>query len=126
MTHCKVISMVYECFPLEISLKLRFCTFVKSILLKVSDLIKHIAAMAQHNPFSVYSNNCNELAGKYGVNVFLCTNMIVNECNNSINEIDVSNMNVLKEMIDIRDGRMVCVTLSREDALHIIDDVCLN
>ncbi len=29
-------------------------------------------------------------------------------------------------MIDIRDGQMVCVTLSGEDALHIIDDVCLN
>ncbi len=38
----------------------------------------------------------------------------------------MSNVNVLKEMIDIRDGRMVCVTLSREDVLHIIDDVCLN
>ncbi len=41
-------------------------------------------------------------------------------------EIDVSNVNVIKEMIDIRDGQTVCETLSREDALHIIDDVCLN
>ncbi len=39
---------------------------------------------------------------------------------------DVGNVNDLKEMIDIRDERMVCVTLSREDALNIIDDVCLN
>ncbi len=38
----------------------------------------------------------------------------------------MSNVNVLKEMINIRDGRMVCVALSREDNLHIIDDVCLN
>ncbi len=28
--------------------------------------------------------------------------------------------------VDIREGHMVCVTLWREDALHIIDDVCLN
>ncbi len=82
--------------------------------------------MAQHNPFSIYSNNCNELAHKFGANFYLCTNGIVNEWNNSINEINVSNMNVLKEMIDIRDGRPVCVTWSREDALHIIEDVCLN
>ncbi len=27
---------------------------------------------------------------------------------------------------NIRNGGMVCVTLSREDALHIIADVCLN
>ncbi len=37
----------------------------------------------------------------------------VNEWNNIINEMEVSNMNVLNEMIDIRDGKMVCVTLSR-------------
>ncbi len=82
--------------------------------------------MAQHNPFSGYSDNCNELADKYGANFYLCTNGIVNEWNNSTNEIDVSNVDVLKDMIDIRDGRMVCVTLSREDASHSIDDVCLN
>ncbi len=110
----------------SISLKLRFCKFVKDILLRGSNLIKHIAAMAQHTPFSVYSNNCNDLADKYGANFDVCTYRILIEWNNSINEIDVSNVNVLKDMIDIRDGGMVCVTLSREDTLHIIDGVCLN
>ncbi len=38
----------------------------------------------------------------------------------------MSNVNVLKEIMDIRDGRMVCGTLSREGTFHIIDDVCLN
>ncbi len=118
--------MLSKCFPLELRLKLRFCKFVKGILLKGSNFIKHIAAMAQHNPFTVYSNNCNELSDKYGTNFYLCTNRILNKWNNSINEMDVNNVNVLKEMIDIRDGRPVCVTLLREDALHIIDDVCLN
>ncbi len=124
MTHSKIISMLSECFPLELSLKLRFCKFTKGILLKGSNLIKHIAAMAQHYPFSVYSNNCYELAEKYGANIYLCTNRIVNEWNNIVNEIDVRNVNVLKEMIDIRDGRIVCVILSGEYSLHIIDDVC--
>ncbi len=52
---------------------------------------KHTAAMDQHNSFSVYSNNCNELAEKYGANFDSCTNRILN----------VSNVNVLQEMIDI-------------------------
>ncbi len=43
MTHCKIISMLSECFPLELCLKLRFCKFVKGILLKGSNLIKHIS-----------------------------------------------------------------------------------
>ncbi len=82
--------------------------------------------MAQHNPFSVYSNNCNELGDKYGAKFYLSTNRMLNEWNNSINEMDVNNVNILQEMIDIRDGRPVCVILSTEDALHIIDHVCLN
>ncbi len=60
--------------------------------------------MAHHNLFSIYSNNCNELTDKYGANFYLCTNRIVNEWNNSTNEMDESNVNVLKEIIDIRDG----------------------
>ncbi len=64
MTHCKIISMLSEYFPLELSLKLRFCKFVKGILLKGYNLIKHVVGMAQHNRFLVYSNNCNELADK--------------------------------------------------------------
>ncbi len=74
--------MLSKCFPLELSLKLRFCKCVKGILLKRSKLIKNIAAMAQRNPFSVYSNNCNELDDKHGANFYMCTNRIVNEWNN--------------------------------------------
>ncbi len=104
-------------------------SFLKRILLKGSSLIKHITAMAQHNPFSVYWYNCNELADKYGANCDLCTKRNVNEWNNSINEMEMSNVNVLKEMIgihDIRDWRMICLILSRENVLYITDDVFLN
>ncbi len=82
--------------------------------------------MAQHIPFSVYSNNCNELADKYSANFYLCTDRILNEWNNGINEIYVSNVNVLKEMIDIRDTWMVCETLSREDTLYMCCHCFLN
>ncbi len=94
--------MFSECFPLGLSLKLRFCKFVTGILLKGSNLIKYIAAIAHHNSFLVYSNNCNELAGKYSANFYLCTDRILNEWNNSINR--WSNVNVLKTFIDIRYG----------------------
>ncbi len=46
-------------------------------------LIKHIAAVAQYNPFSEYSYNCFELAYKYGANFDKCTYRIVNKWNNS-------------------------------------------
>ena len=89
-------------------------------------LVKHIAALARQNPFSVYGNNCNEIINKYGSNFSLCKHRIVNEWNMSVNEIEKSNVNVIKEMIDIRDGRSVCENLTREEVLYIIDDICIN
>ena len=35
-------------------------------------------------------------------------------------------LNLIKEMIDIRDGRSACENLTREEVLYIIDDICLN
>ena len=118
--------MLSECIPLELGSQMRFCKFVNSIVSKGSSLVKHIAAIARQNPFSVYGNNCNEIINKYGSNFSLCKHRIVNEWNMSVNEIEKSNVNVIKEMIDIRDGRSVCENLTREEVLYIIDDICLN
>ena len=124
MTHCKIVAMLSECIPLELGLQMRFCKFVNSIVSKGSSLVKHIAAIARQNPFSVYGNNCNEIINKYGANFSLCKHGIVNEWNMSVNE--KSNVNVIKEMINIRDGRSVCENLTREEVLYVIDDICLN
>ncbi len=67
MIHYKIIYTLSELFQLELSLKLRFCKFVMGIY-----------------PFSVYTNNCNEFADKYGANFDLYTDRILNEWNNSI------------------------------------------
>ena len=96
MTHCKIVAMLSECIPLELSLKMRFCKFINSIVSKGSSLVVHIPA----KPFSVYCDNLNE----YGANFNLCKHGIVNTWRISMNEIDKSSVNVLKEMIDIRDG----------------------
>ena len=58
--------------------------------------------------------------------IYIHLHGIVNEWNMSVNEIEKSNVNVIKEMIDIRDGRSVCENLTREEVLYISDDICLN
>ena len=125
MTHCKSVAMLSECIPLELSLKMRFCKFINSIVSRGSRLV-HIAAIAQQNPFYVYCDNLNEIMDKYGANFNLCKHGIANTWNISINEMDKSKVNVLKEeMIDIRDGRSMCENLTREELLFIINDLCL-
>ncbi len=37
-----------------------------------------------------------------------------------------SNINVLKDMIDIRDGMKECASLVVNDVNDIIDEICLN
>ncbi len=37
-----------------------------------------------------------------------------------------SNINVLKDMIDIRDGMKGCASLGVNDVNDIIDEICLN
>ena len=100
MTHCKIIAMLSE------------------IVLSQEYLV------LWQNPFSVYCDNINEIMDKYA-NFNLCKHRIVNTWNISINEMDKSKFNVLKEMIDIRDGRSMCENLTREEVLFIIDDICL-
>ncbi len=36
------------------------------------------------------------------------------------------NINVLKDMIDIRDGMKECASLDENDVNDIIDEICLN
>ena len=37
-----------------------------------------------------------------------------------------SNVNVLREMIEVRDGVKSIESLSMEDVLFVIDDICIN
>ena len=73
----------------------------------------------------MYCDNLNEIMDKYGAKYNLCVYGIANTWNISINEMDKSKVNVLKEMIDIRDGRSMCENLTREELLFIIDDLGL-
>ncbi len=37
-----------------------------------------------------------------------------------------SNINILKGMIDIRDGMKVCASLGVNDGNDIVDEICIN
>jgi hypothetical protein len=126
MTHCRIIALLSECKPLEMSLQQRFCKFVNGILRYGSNLINHVANIAQHNPFSVYCDNYTAIVGKYGANFNETRSIIEKEWKDSICDNTMSNVNVLSEMIDVRDGRKECSNLSREEVIYIIDDICLN
>ena len=51
----QIVAMLPECTPLELSLKMRFCKFINSIVSRGSSLVVHIAAIARQNPFFLYT-----------------------------------------------------------------------
>ncbi len=52
--------------------------------------------------------------------------MIMNNWCNSISGELRSNVSVLRDMIDIRDGVTECDRLYMDDVLVIINDICIN
>ncbi len=126
MTHCDVVALVAESKPLEVSLRQRFCKFSTSIDKYGSDVLKTVVNVAWSNPFSVYCNNYVKISGMYDDDLNVCYNMIMNKQCNSISGELRSNVNGLRDMIDIRDGVTECDSLCTDDVLCIIDDVCIN
>ena len=125
MTHCDIIALLSDCTPLEISLMKRFSKFANCIMDKGSDLIRAVAQRALQNPFSVFCNNYCDIVCLYG-SIDKCIANCDREYFSDVSVETISNVSVLREMIDIRDGAKMCVNLNTEDVLTIIDDICLN
>ncbi len=66
-----------------------------------------------------------EISGMYD-DLNVCYNMIMNNWCNSISGKLRSNVSVLRDMIDIRDGVKECDSLCIDGVLFIIDDICIN
>ncbi len=67
-----------------------------------------------------------EILYLYNDDLYVCYNMIMNNWCNSISGELRSNVSVLCDMIDIRDGVKECDSLCIDDVLFIIDDICID
>ncbi len=126
MTHCDVVALIAESKPLEVNLRQSFCKFSTGIDKYGSDVLKTVVNVARGNPFSVYCNNYVEISGMFDDDLNVCYNMIMNNGCNSIRGELRSNVSVLRDMIDIRDGVKECDSLCIDDVLFIINDICIN
>ncbi len=93
------------------------------------NIVKTVAKVALTNPFFTYCNTFLEITDQ-------CVQFNINECHSLIlksryyiitDEMSSNiNINVLKDMIDIRDGMKECASLGVNDVNDIIDEICLN
>ncbi len=126
MTHCNIITLLSQSKPLELGLMQRFCKFGKTIFQKGSPLIQYIGNIAIYEPRSVFGMNYCEIKCKYDDDFNTAHVMIDQNWNYSLNYQMIQSVNVLKDMIQVRDCVKECAILNIDDVMYIINDICLN
>ncbi len=108
-THCDIITGLSAQVPLLSNLKARFGKFFKKCREHKNNIVKTTATAALVNPMSCAGRNYREV-----LNACYDNKIIYNEWNSKCDEMKDC-VNVLKEMIDIRDGLKQCYILSGDD-----------
>ncbi len=103
MTHCNIIALLSVSKPSELGLMQRLCKFGKAIFQKGSLLIQSIGNIAIHEPRSVFGMNYFEIRCKYDNDFNTAHRMTDQNWNDSVKYQKIQSVNVLKEMIDVRD-----------------------
>ncbi len=126
MTHCNINTLLSESKPLELGLMQRFGKFGKTNFQKGSPLIQSIGNITIYEPMSVFGMNNCEIRSKYDDD-FNTTHFIIDpNWNDSVNYQMIQSVNVLKDMIDVRDYVKECATLNMDDVMYIIIYICLK
>ncbi len=117
---------INESKPLELGLMQRFCKFGKTIFQKGLPLTQSIGNIAIYEPRSAFRMNYCEIRCKYDDDFNTGHVMIDQNCNDYLNYQMIQSVNLLKDMIDVRDCVKECAILNMDDVMYIINDICLN
>ena len=105
--------------PIGIQLKSRFAKFKNSIHKCVNKIVYHVSLHAMRNPLSVYRRNCLD-------NGFNDNSNLYNEWYRSVNICDIDKANVIREMINVREGLANCDIFNIDDVNFIIESLCID
>ena len=124
MTHGVILALLAENPPMEIRMRERFHRFANGLFRSnnVSIIVQSIANVALGNPFSVFSNNCVSLNADvaFSPNVISNVKCMYDNWLNNIDEAVKANANLIKELIDVRNGDKCVPILDMQDIMSII------
>ncbi len=119
-THCDISTSLSGQVPLLSNLKARFGKFFKKCREPKNKIVKAAATPALLNPMPCAGRNYRER-----LNACYNKKIIYNEWNLKCDKMKDC-VNVLKEMIDIRDEFKQYYILTSDDIDFIIEDICIN
>jgi hypothetical protein len=124
-THNRIIALLSGSAPLFTQLKARFLKFISKAIEHPNSTISHVSKHACRNPMSVCGRNWRDIVCVNSV-IGMSVNDIYNDWYETLCNEEIDSVSVLKEMIDIREGRGTCDVFNIDDALYIINDLCIN
>ncbi len=125
MYHVWHTTLLSENKAIELGLMQRFCKFGKTIFQKGSPFIQSTGIIAIHEPRPVFGMYYCAIRCKYDDDIKTAYVMIDQKCNYSLNYQMIQSVNMLKDMIDVRDCVKECDILNMDDVMHIIN-ICLT
>ena len=116
-THCHIIELLAGKLPLKIQMIKRFVKFYVNCSVSDNAIVRSIVALSGKNPLSVSGNmmRCYVQEGK------LMPDLIP-----KYNDNVTSTINVLQELIRIRDGQISCDAIDHVECEEIIFDICVD
>jgi hypothetical protein len=122
-THCDIIALLANYKPLHLQIQTRFSRFIDKCFKHTNIVVKNISLFCIMNPMSFTGRNYRNC-----FNVFTRTPLVpqhVNTWNRCCNS-KMPDINVLKELINIRDGVYTCDILTTEDLHFMIQSLCTD
>ena len=121
-THCDIITSLFNQFPLILSLKKRFIKFIRNCLFCQNNIVKNFSQSAICYPMSNTGSNyrgtldsVGKLSIKSNMNDWLL-----------ISDTVCTKIDVLLDLINIREGNISCDSFTGEEINFMIYDICIN
>ena len=121
-THCNIIISLSNQFPLILSLKKRFIKFIRNCLVCQNNIVKIISQFAICNPMSNTDSNYRGTLDSDG-KLSIKSNM--NDWHLIFDHV-CANIDVLLDLINIREGNISCDGFTGEEINFMMYAVCVN
>ena len=126
MSHCDLVALLSNNKPLEVNIKQRFSKFAENIYKYGSNSLIAIADAALQNPNSVFCNNFNNVMGHNNFDFTNTRYKLYHDWTESVSDDIMARVNVLKEMLSVRNGDAICPGFHNDEVNIIIEDICIH
>ncbi len=124
--HCRIIALLSESAPLSIQLKPRFLKFMCQALVHDNSTLKYVTKLACRNTMSVSGRNwrdCFNFAQDMSM-ISMNVKQVYGEWYDTVSDNEIDSVCILREMIEIREGRAKCDIFNIDD-VEFINDLCV-